>query len=106
MIKETLFIAAMILMPGSIPAKIILALPVDVAINTATGGTPGKTISGDTARARTKGDKAAVIKCDLYGVVAPYDWAVLREFDGDHCSRWERFEARKFDGTDWDGLNK
>lgn len=88
-------------------ALIILAYPTDVAINTfVLGGTPGKTISGDTARARTAGSKTAETLCKAYTVVAPYDWVVLREFDGDHCSRWERFEARDFDGTDWDKLNK
>lgn len=118
MIKEILFVGVIgLIFPAALPATMplaakvavttVAALPIDVAINTATGGTAGKTISGDTARARTKGDKTAAIKCDLYTVVAPYDYLVgVNDLGKDHCSRWERFEERGYIAADYVGLNK
>lgn len=105
--KVALLVGTIFLAPVSIPAKLILAYPMDVAINTVTGGTPGKTISGDTARARTRGDKEAVRWCDLYTVVAPYDYVTgVYKLGSDHCSRWEAYEALPYDPNMYKGLNK
>ena len=118
MVKEFIFTAIVaVLFPAALPATMpvlakaaivtVAALPIDVAINTATGGTPGKTISGDTARARTKGSKLAAVKCDLYTVVAPYDLVFrVDNQGGDHCDKWQRYEARPVDPRQWDGVNQ
>lgn len=112
MIKEILFIGSLIAAPYAapvtipayvaIPAALAVAVPVDRAVNTLTGGTAGKTISGDTARARTAGSEWASFKCDTYAVVSWYDhlYFTQSEFDefraigaSDHCARWEYYEA-------------
>lgn len=84
------------------PVLIAAAVPVDRAINTAIGGTPGKTISGDTARARIEGKAGAEALCGVYTVVAPFDliWFNAEQLQymadkgaKDHCDRWAMYEA-------------
>lgn len=129
MIKETLFIAALVASPFTAgvplivaaPTAVVMAQPVDAFLNTVTGGTPGKTISGDTARARTAGSKYAEFKCATYTLVAPYDYVYFTQEERaymeakgakDHCARWEMHEAGELNGVkstvpqDWQTLNK
>lgn len=99
-------------------AALALAVPADQAINTAIGGTPGKTISGDTARARTKGSKPAKVLCGTYQTVAWYDYIYFSPAERkkmkdlgakDHCDRWELHEAgvlQRDHRDDWKNLNR
>lgn len=130
MIKETIFLVALIFPPVAagipaivaVPAALTVAVPVDRAVNTITGGTPNKTISGDTARARKEGSKYAKFKCGTYNLVAPYDYLYFTpeeikymEAKGakDHCARWAMYEAgelkdvpKRDHSRDYDGLNR
>lgn len=83
-------------------AALALAVPADKAVNVMIGGTPGKTISGDTARARTDGSKPAKALCGAYQAVGWYDYIYfspterkkLKDLGAkDHCGRWELHEA-------------
>lgn len=129
MIKEALLLTALIFPPVAagipaiiaVPVALSVAVPVDRAINTVTGGTAGKTISGDTARARIAGSEYAAFKCGTYILAAPYDHIYftkeqLADFKNrgakDHCDRWAMYEA-DLDAqpkgqrmTDWDGMNE
>jgi len=90
-----------------VPAKIVTGVyagyAADIAINTARGGTAGKTISGDTARAAINGSETAKGLCAGFEGVSLVDPILLNPFTTlpilhdigavTHCDRWALVEA-------------
>lgn len=132
MIKEAIFLGSLWFAPHLLPftlplpvaatATAFVAVPIDKAINTATGGTAGKTISGDQGRARTAGSKYAKFMCETYTLVAPFDYVYFTQEEraymqakgkDDHCGRWETYESGDLANVkslqyldDWANLNR
>lgn len=111
MIKKTLLsLTALTLLSGCTAVGavktvgLMAAAPsIDRGINTAIGGTPGKTISGDDARAAHAGDKLAHERCGLYDFAvgwydilyfSPESHKVFNEIGAKtHCDRWRIYES-------------
>lgn len=85
-----------------IPTLLFTAPTIDRGLNLTLGGTPGYTITTDTAIARDKGSKSAVKWCELFDdTVSWYDdiyfssaeWKKFSAENADHCERWKEYET-------------
>jgi hypothetical protein len=91
---------------AAIPAYVAGGYVADIAMNTAVGGTAGKTISGDTARAAANGSETAHQWCGGYEIVSLADIWLLNPFTTlpmmdklgakSHCDRWLIAESNIF----------